>query len=525
MRRTAALTGLVGLVLIVFGLLAVLFTSGGFARFFSFINIAGGIIALIGWLVSSWGNLGTLAGSRRTRYGTNAAVYTVAFIGLLIAVNYLAARYNHKFDMSVERVFSLSPQSVKVLKELKKPIKLYGFVQAGSGGQYQFADTLYKEYRYASPLLSYELVDPNRHPELAEKYKVSVMNTTHIQYGGEKGEGTNVTDLSEQGITNGIIKLIKSGEKTVCFLQGEGEADIADTQNEHGLGEFKSSLEGENYAVKKLNLVTEPKVPDDCTALAIAGPTRPLVPHEIDAIADYLKGGGRVLAMLQPPRPDGSIDEAALVNLVGTWGVKAGDNIVVDQVVRLFAGPALGLSPTVNSYGESPITTAFDKQTVFPMVRSVDPIDSGKRGLDVTALAKTSDTSWAESDLKSLFENQTAKFDASDKKGPITVAASVEADLKQLSLGSGQARLVVFGDTDFADNQYIRNFFNRDFIMNCVDWLAGESSSITIRPRTLRASRFNLTVGEFDVVFVLSVLLLPELLLIVGIAVWWERRN
>jgi ABC-type uncharacterized transport system involved in gliding motility auxiliary subunit len=259
--------------------------------------------------------------------------------------------------------------------------------------------------------------------------------------------------------------------------------------------------------------------------LVVAGPTRPLVPHIIDSINGYLNRGGRALVMFQPPRPDGSINEAALQNLMADWGVTAGNNVVVDQVVRLFAGPALGLNPVVTSYMPHPITTSFDKQTVFPMTRSVDPVASPKPGLVVTALARTSDTSWAETDLVGIFQKQTARFTQGDIKGPVTVAAAIEANLDELKRGKGTARLVVFGDTDFAGNQYIENFFNRDFIMNSIDWLAGQANSISIRPRTLRASRFSLTIAEFDAVFVLSVLLLPELLLIVGIAVRWERRN
>jgi ABC-type uncharacterized transport system involved in gliding motility auxiliary subunit len=199
--------------------------------------------------------------------------------------------------------------------------------------------------------------------------------------------------------------------------------------------------------------------------------------------------------------------------------------VVVDQVVRLFAGPALGLNPTVTLYMPHAITASFDKQTVFPMTRSLDPVTSLKPGLVVAPLARTSDTSWAETDLVGIFQKQVAKFGHGDVKGPVTVAAAVEANLDQLKRGKGMARVVVFGDTDFAGNQFIENFFNRDFIMNSIDWLAGQANSISIRPRTLRASRFSLTIGEFDAVFVLSVLLLPELLLIVGIAVWWERRS
>jgi ABC-type uncharacterized transport system involved in gliding motility auxiliary subunit len=462
-----------------------------------------------------------MAGSRSTRYGANAALYSVAFIGLLIAVNYIAARYHRQFDMTAEKAFSLSQQSIKVVKNLHRPLKLYGFVQEGHS---TVAEALFQEYAYASPYISYELVDPNRHPELADRFKVATMNTTHLQYGGDKGEGTNVTDLNEEAITNGILKLTSTGTKEVCFLAGEGEADPNDAENPNGFGEFKKALEGENYDIKTLNLVTEPGVPSDCTVLVVAGPTRPLVPHAIDSINNYLNHGGRALVMFQPPRPDDSINEAALQDFADTWGVKAGNNVVVDQVVRLFAGPALGLDPTVTTYVPHPITAAFDKQTVFPMTRSLDPAASPKPGLMVTPLAKTSDTSWAETDLVSLFNKQTARFGGSDIKGPITVATAVEANLDQLKRGKGMARLVMFGDTDFASNQFIENFFNRDFIMNSIDWLAGEANAITIRPRTLRASRFSLTIGEFDVVFVLSVLLIPELLMIIGIAVWWERR-
>src|SRR5208337_4878808 len=141
----------------------------------------------------------------------------------------------------------------------------------------------------------------------------------------------------------------------------------------------------------------------------------------------------------------------------------------VDQVVRLFAGPALGLNPLVDTYGPHQVTRSFKQRTVFPMTRSVEPEDPLKPGLEVTPLAKTSDTSWAETDLVGIFKRQTARLEAGDRRGPITVCDAVEGDLKALELGDGKARLIVFGDTEFADNQYLGEFFNRDFMVNCAD--------------------------------------------------------
>ena len=521
MRRSAALYGIIGLVLLIFGIIDHQIAPG--FRFFVWVNLVAGIFALVLWITSSGSAIGSIVGQRSTRYGANAILYSIAFVALIIAANYISSLHHRRLDLTTEKVFSLSSQSEQVVKNLKEPIKLIGFFQ---GGENQTARDLYATYAYASPKVTYQLVDPDKHPEMAERYKVTVMNTTHIAVGGPDSEqGTNVTELSEEALTNAIIRATNNTKKVVEFLDGHGEADPSDVQNNAGYGELKKDLEGEGYEVRKLELAQLPKVPDDTTMVVIAGPEKPLLPHEIEQLQAYLKNDGRVIAMFRPERPDQSIDENALASMVADWGVKVGNDIVVDQVVRLFGGPALGLNPIVQDYGNHPITKNFKQRTVFPMARSLTVEDNLKQGLTVTPIAKTSDTSWAEVDLDTLFKQQKAQLTPKDTRGPINVAVAVNGDLGEMGMGKGTARLVVFGSTDFVDNQYISNFFNRDFFVNSADWLAGEENSISIRPRSLRASRFRLTVDQFSVVFALSVLLLPELLLIAGIAVWWERRN
>ncbi len=520
MRRSAALYGILGLVLLSFGLVDY-FISSGF-RLFVWVNLVCGIFAIVLWITSSRSELSTITTGRSARYGANAAIYSIAFIGLLVAINYISSLHHTRLDLTTEKVYSLSSQSINVVKNLKKPLKFYGFFQ---GGENPAARELYETYAYYSPKVSYELVDPDKHPELAERFKVSVMGTTHLQYGGDTGEGTNVTELNEEALTNSIIRATKSGKKVIEFLDGHGEADPDDAENPTGYGTIKKDLEGEGYEVRKLELAQLAKVPDDANLVVVAGPIKPLGQHEIDALNDYLKRGGRVIAMYRPQRPDNPIDEDAMVKLAGDWGVKVGNDIVVDQVVRLFEGPALGLNPIVQNYGEHPITKDFKQRTVFPMSRSLSPEPNLKPGLTVTPIAKTSDTSWAEVDLDTLFRQQKAELTAKDTRGPITVVMAVDGNLEQLGFGKGDARMVVFGSTEFADNQYAATFFNRDFFINSADWLTGEENSISIRPRSLRASRFRLTTGQFSIVFAFAVLFLPEMLLIAGIVVWWERRN
>ncbi len=520
MRRSAALYGILGLVLLTFGLVDY-FISSGF-RLFVWVNLAGGVFALVLWITSSRTELASITTGRSARYGANAAIYSIAFIGLLIAINYISSLHHTRLDLTSEKVYSLSSQSINVVKGLKKPLKLYGFFQ---GGENPAARELYETFAYYSPKLTYELVDPDKHPELAELFKVSVMGTTHLQYGGDKGEGINVTELNEEALTNAIIRATKSTKKVIEFLDGHGEADIDDAEGQDGYGTIKKALEGEGYEVRKLELAQLAKVPDDANLVVVAGPIKPLGQHEIDALNDYLKHGGRVIAMYRPQRPDNPIDENAMVKLASDWGVKVGNDIVVDQVVRLFEGPALGLNPFVQNYGAHPITKDFKQRTMFPMTRSLAAEPNLKPGLTVTPIANTSDTSWAEVDLDTLFRQQKAELTAKDTRGPIAVVMAVDGNLDQLGVGKGDARVVVYGSTEFADNQYVTQFFNRDFFINSADWLTGEENSISIRPKSIRASRFRLTEGQFSIVFAFAVLLLPELLLIAGIVVWWERRN
>src|SRR5262249_47396944 len=148
-----------------------------------------------------------------------------------------------------------------------------------------------------------------------------------------------------------------------------------------------------------------------------------------------------------------------------------------------------------------------------------------KPGLALVALAKTSATSFAETNLKDLYEHQQAKLTDKDPRGPITVAATSDANLGELGWGKGNARLVVFSSTDFANNKYIGDFFNRDLFVNSVDWLAGQENAVSIRPATMRSGRFLLTSAQFFIIFALSVLLLPEALLVAGTIVWSVRRN
>ena len=360
------------------------------------------------------------------------------------------------------------------------------------------------------------MVDPDKSPDLAQKYNITTYGTIRVGYGDQS---TLVSKGDEESITNAIIKVTHSTKKTLCLTEGHGEPDAADTENPKGFGGFRTALESENYTTKSVLLATQEKVPEDCNLLIVSAPVKPYLDTEVKLLEEYLQGGGRALFLLAAQRgPE-------LAPVLASYGIQMGNDIVVDQVLRLFQGPALGVEPMAQSYGRHPITEGFSQRTIFPFTRSVDAIGDKKPGVEVTSIVKTSPSSWAETDLDGLFKKGQAALDEkADRKGPISIGVAATVSTKKGDKDV-QSRLVAFGSTEFVDNKFLNNLYNRDLMLNAVNWAVGEDKQISIRPRSVRASRVALTSDQVTRIFYLSVLILPELLLLVGIAVWNRRRS
>jgi ABC-type uncharacterized transport system involved in gliding motility auxiliary subunit len=365
--------------------------------------------------------------------------------------------------------------------------------------------------------------------DLAERFKVTEIPFLHIQYGDPSSEGapssegrqtaTVTRDISEQTITNGLLKATASTKKVVCFLDGHGEAD-PDNRDARGASALQDALRNENYDTKKVLLASEEHVPADCSIFVVAATERPLFDHELTEIRAYLKAGRSALFMVPPQRGE------QLVDILQPWGVKLTDTVVVDQVVRLFQGPALGLQILVSTYGTHPVTKDFKERTVFPMSRAVQADAAGKPGVSAIEIVKSSPSAWAESDVEGVFKRGEAAQDDKDVKGPVPLSVAVTGKHKEMGFDKeGETKLIVVGDADFASNQFFGQLFNRDLVLNMMAWLGGEEQQISIRPRAIQASRAQLGPEETRRIFYLSVLVLPELLLFLGLTVWWRRST
>jgi len=528
-EQGSQLAGLVGIICFLFGL--GYFLVANQMHPYVILNIIGGMVLLFLYLFTNLAEVKTFFGERQrtAKFGTHAATYTILVLVGLVLINVIAARRHVRWDLTESRRFSLSEQSRRILKSIKQNVEILGFFKEG---ETQRVEDLLKMYAFASNHISYRFVDPQKRPDIAERHGITRMGTLLVQSGQAKAEAAEPT---EEAVTNAFLKVMQTKPRKVCFLSGHGEHGIFDGSTEQGYQEARLALENENYQVEELNLTSgRGDMPEDCTVLVVGGPKRGVTAGEISTMRNYVKLGGKALFLLDPNANTG------LENLVREWGIQVGDDVIIDirqpsaaeiLIARLQGQPIRPqpvLQQTTQDYGSHEIVEKFTGPTIFSLTRSVEP--GRAEGFKMTTIVRTQRDSWAETDVKGLFQAGMARKDPNEKQGPISIA--VAASGQALSGRSQQApkkgkeeqaaedreiRLVVFGDSDFVQN-------NRDLFLRTVSWLAGRQELISIPPKKARQSKVSFSGNTMSNIFTVSVLVFPQMLLIVGLAIWRMRR-
>lgn len=451
-----------------------------------------------------------LAG-RRVKYGSNSLVMTLAFVGILVLVNFLAQRHVWRVDLTETGEFTLSPQTRQILTNLDAPVKVVGFYQSGDPRERIVRDLL-AEYQMHTGQISVEFHDPDLERRVAAEYQPTNYGALVFLSEGRRYESFG-TD--EQALTSAIVRVRQESQKGIYFVAGHGERSL-DNLEGVGLSSIRAVLERENYRVGSLNLSTlQAGVPEDAAVLVIAGPQREYFEREVALLKGWLAEGGRLLLLYEPGAP------APLADYLQKWGVTLGDDFIVDPANALIVTSEDGevSLPDVlllRKYPYHPITRDLQNfLTYFPVARSlrVDPGD------EVTVpkaspLVSTSPQSWAETGSEG-----NPQFDeAEDAPGPLHVGVAIEDPDRN-------ARLVVFGDSDFVTNQGLSGpVANVDLFVNCVNWLADDKELISIRKQPPVDRRLQLLPMQRALTLYTVVALIPLLVVGTGVAVWWRRR-
>jgi ABC-type uncharacterized transport system involved in gliding motility auxiliary subunit len=451
---------------------------------------------------------------RQVRYGSNAVLVTLALIGILAVVNYIVYASPTQWDLTEDKQYSLSPETVLLLDNLTQPVVLKGFYTPDRSQDEDDIRPLLNAYQsHSKGMLTYEFIDPIENPVARDQYGITTDGSLAVVVGGASEV---VSFPSEEEISGAIVRLANPEKRKVYFLTGEGERDLAET-GDQGYSDLKKALESKNYEVDTLSLLTDPKVPQDAVAVVVAAPTTPLSQDEVTSLSGYLDSGGGLVVLDEPSVPQPGQDKADPLRsyLDSRWGLRLDDDLVVDLASAV---PLAGIS---TSYGDHPITARMrNVGTVYPSSRSIDVVPLDDKSITQTSLVLTGSRSWGETDLAAFQNSNQLNFDAStDKQGPLVLAASAEDS-------THNSRVVVFGDSDFAANGYFFEIGDGDMIVNSVDWVAGQENLISLTPKA-STQRFVVPPSSqaASLIFLLTIILMPGGVVLLGVITWWNRRQ
>ncbi len=457
--------------------------------------------------------------SRQFKSGAYSSVITVIVIALVVVVNMVFNKLDLSTDLTSDSLFTLTKDSQKVLKDVKDDITIYYMVTKGE--EQDYIKRVIKQYNKVSDHIKVVTKDPVVYPNFSRKYvddavsdnDVIVVDETtgaakyvssdEMLYSDQysyytSGSSEQYLDVEGQ-ITSAIQNVLSTDKKKIYVVTGHDEQSISDS--------LSKTLEKMNVDVQDISLVTQKKVPDDCSLLIEYGPQSDLRDSEKTVIMDYLKKGGTAILMpgyVEKETPN--IDE-----ILDYYGMSIQKGVIYEGVGH-YENYLNWIVPTINT--DADVMSKFDDKD-YVVIGSSQSIKEQKasslrNSLKLTDILTTSKQSLLKKDPSS----QNTDKEKGDLSGPFTTGVYAEE-----TVDDGTTKLTVIATNEVQD----------DLMQNVISGMLGDSkdgtTNTSIEAKSLSYSTITMSAGSAIVWSVVLVILVPLALLLTGFAIWFTRRR
>lgn len=409
--------------------------------------------------------------------------FVVLFLLLVILLGYLASQYRYTKDITQANRNILTQGSVNVLNQMKEPVNITVFAtkdDASGGDNFRkgMIDFVAR-YQRAKKNVNLKFINPSEEPKLAQDAGIKNDGEVIVEY--QKRVEHITPPIAEQEMTNLLVRLSRTNQQAVMYLDGHGERNLIGVKN-FDIGEFGKQLEAKGFKFANPDLTIAQSVPSNGAMLVIASPQVDVSEVEAKKIKAYLEAGGNLFWLLDDDNLRG------LKEVADYLGLQVSPGIAMDMASAQYGADARVSFASL--YGEHAITNNFMLRTLFPEAHEVTAHGNDDNGWKVSNLVEVAPNGWLTSeklakDIKPVFNEKK------DKKGPINIGVALER-----TYGKKGQRVVVMGNGNFLSNTFITNGGNLDFGVNMMNWLAGDDKLITIQPMPLKD--INMTIPDTD---------------------------
>ncbi len=475
----------------------------------------------------------------------NLVLQAVLFLTFFAGLNYVAKNHAWRFDLTKQRKYSLSPETLSYLRNLDRPVHVV--VTYSEEENNPEIRGILQEFVYATESrdtgrITVETLNIYQNRRRSEELGITTSGLVvllsgdkrrmvrHDELYGVKGSKRE-TFRGEQVLTAAILDVAQLGRKKIYFLVGHGELRLSDTEPRKGLSAVRDELAQRNFEIDEIDLGVARKIPDDAALLVATAPQGRYSPLEQELLRRYLgANAGRLILFLAPGIPTGSLG-LGLDDLLLDWGVLVHDDVIWDNGLEnitengdlmVYAFTPHPITRTLLDYGwKLQLGTA---RTVMP-----DPGRSLGGGLSTVAIAASSTTAWGERNYRREFkfdpgiDTRPLRLIEPPDRLPMIVASERVAVRDNLPFSVRGGKIVVFGTGDMISNARFDSA-NRAVFLNAVNWTVDRDIQLTVPPRAVERFHLALSAADFTQLRYALLLILPGAALLLGLLVYWTRR-
>lgn len=496
---------------------------------------------------------------KKLKHGTMATVLTVVFVAVLVLVNVVATSVFERFpltiDMTSDDSYTISDETADYIKNVEKKIKITVLSEESeftSASKFiRQANEILQNIAKSNKNITVEYIDLMSNPELKSEYEESLSEYDIIVEAGDNHERTTVvhpqdlvkfssdfetsfqqnmgatletfieyyggmtaiksyatgieSNCAEQAFASAILKVTDADPKTVTFLTGRNE--IA------ALSYFQTLLKANGYIVNSVDITTQ-EIPKETNLVVMGAPSVDYTAKEVEKVSAFLDNGGMLKKNLLYIESVQQGDTPNIDELLEEYGIKFRNEFVYDSNGSNASNGYVFMERANDKFMED---IKDDSLRLFTSIYTKPiTIEFNEKSMKTCeAYVQTSDTGYTmDSKQKELTSG-------------VTVTAAVGSKAVFIDNGAEYSNLIALGSEYFLDDTVLQmsQYLNRQWILSLVNGVTGKSSDITIEPKTVEGSLFDLTNTQIRVLEWTFIVIIPIIVLAIGITVWIKRKN
>ena len=459
------------------------------------------------------------------------ALMCLAAVAITVMVNLVVGQLPRsvtRFDLSEQKMFTLSEQTESILDALEEDVEIH--IVAESGEEDLRLETMLSQYSSRSKHIRVDTIDPVLVP--LSRYSVeSLTNNSLIVESARRFQIVDYSDIyefstnwntqtnaydyeisfrGEPAVTSAIEFVCGEQLPVVYVLSGHGEYLLPET--------FRQAIEKQNIELRDLSILSSAQIPADCACLLIAAPVNDLSPRETEAILSYLGEGGNLLLT----RDYVDVSYPNLDSLMDAYGMYLENGIVVETDPQHYYQPyGVYLLPEIMPHEVTAPLISNKSNLMVAYGQGIGVLPSYRSSLSILPLLRTSEQAFL-----SIPDSQTGALDLENTDGSPR-SSHVLAMAVQERYGETKTRVVVLGSSYIADESAneITSGGNEDFILNVLGWLCEKGSSISIHAKSIQYDSLVISGAAGVWWSALFAGIIPGAVLLFGFVVWNRRRK